>query len=63
LIAWEAMSSWRDGVQGLHVFDRNNEMAGYCGVIHVLEEDGVVQNPKILSFQGRAEAYPHLPLG
>jgi len=25
--------------------------------------DGVVQNPKILSFQGRAEAYPHVPLG
>jgi hypothetical protein len=21
--------------------------------------DGVVQNPRILSFQGRAEAYPH----
>ncbi len=25
--------------------------------------DGVVQNPKILSFQSRAEAYPHVPLG
>jgi alanine dehydrogenase len=23
--------------------------------------DGVVQNPKILSFQGRTEAYPHGP--
>jgi alanine dehydrogenase len=23
-------------------------------------QDGVVQNPKILSFQGRAEAYPHV---
>ena len=25
--------------------------------------DGVVQNPKILSFQGRAEDYPHVRLG
>lgn len=36
LIAWEAMFSWRSGVQGLHIFDRNNEMAGYAGVIHAL---------------------------
>ena len=41
LIAWEAMFAWRDGVQGLHVFDRNNEMAGYCGVIHALGEVGM----------------------
>ena len=41
LIAWEAMYAWRDGVKGLHVFDRNNEMAGYCGVIHALGEVGM----------------------
>ena len=41
LIAWEAMFAWRDGVKGLHVFDRNNEMAGYCGVIHALGEVGM----------------------
>jgi len=41
LIAWEAMFAWRDGVRGLHVFDRNNEMAGYCGVIHALGEAGM----------------------
>jgi N5-(carboxyethyl)ornithine synthase len=41
LIAWEAMFAWRDGVKGLHVFDRNNEMAGYCGVIHALGEAGM----------------------
>ncbi len=41
LIAWEAMFAWREGVQGLHVFDRNNEMAGYCGVIHALGEVGM----------------------
>ena len=36
LIAWEAMFSWNRGVREMHVFDRNNEMAGYCGVIHAL---------------------------
>ena len=36
LIAWEAMFSWKRGVREMHVFDRNNEMAGYCGVIHAL---------------------------
>lgn len=37
LIAWEAMFSWeRGGVRGMHLFDRNNELAGYCGVIHAL---------------------------
>jgi alanine dehydrogenase len=36
LIAWEAMFSWKRGVREVHVFDRNNEMAGYCGVIHAL---------------------------
>ena len=36
LIAWEAMFSWNRGEREMHVFDRNNEMAGYCGVIHAL---------------------------
>jgi alanine dehydrogenase len=36
LIAWEAMFSWNRSVREMHVFDRNNEMAGYCGVIHAL---------------------------
>ncbi len=37
LIAWEAMFLWRSGaVRDMHVFHRNNEMAGYCGVIHAL---------------------------
>jgi alanine dehydrogenase len=36
LIAWEAMFSWNRGVREMHVFDRNNEMAGYCGVIHAM---------------------------
>jgi hypothetical protein len=36
LIAWEAMFLWNRGVAEMHVFDRNNEMAGYCAVIHAL---------------------------
>jgi alanine dehydrogenase len=37
LIAWEAMFGWSaNGSRGTHVFERNNEMAGYAGVIHAL---------------------------
>jgi len=38
LIAWEAMHHWtHDGSFGLHVFHKNNELAGYCSVIHALQ--------------------------
>ena len=38
LIAWEAMNHWTDdGSFGLHVFHKNNELAGYCSVIHALQ--------------------------
>lgn len=38
LIAWEAMNHWRsDGGFGLHVFHKNNELAGYCSVLHSLQ--------------------------
>jgi alanine dehydrogenase len=37
LIAWEAMNHWTDeGNFGLHVFHKNNELAGYCSVLHAL---------------------------
>ena len=37
LIAWEAMFGWSaNGTRGTHLFERNNEMAGYAGVIHAL---------------------------
>lgn len=37
LIAFEAMNLWRkDGSFKLHVFHKNNEMAGYCSVFHAL---------------------------
>ena len=42
LIAWEAMFTWsKGGVREMHVFDRNNEMAGYCAVIHALGLTGL----------------------
>jgi alanine dehydrogenase len=37
LIAFEAMNHWtRDDTVGLHVFHKNNELAGYCSVLHAL---------------------------
>jgi alanine dehydrogenase len=41
LIAFEAMNLWReDGSFKLHVFHKNNEMAGYCSVLHALQLHG-----------------------
>ena len=38
LIAWEAMNYWTaDGSFGVHVFHMNNELAGYCSVLHSLQ--------------------------
>jgi alanine dehydrogenase len=38
LIAFEAMNHWAgDSGFGLHVFHKNNELAGYCSVLHALE--------------------------
>ena len=37
LIAFEAMHYWTaEGSRGLHVFHKNNELAGYCSVLHAL---------------------------
>ncbi len=37
LIAWEAMNHWtHEGNFSLHVFHKNNELAGYCSVLHAL---------------------------
>jgi len=42
LIAWEAMNLWRsDGTFNLHVFHKNNELAGYCSVLHALRLMGL----------------------
>ena len=38
LIAWEAMNYWKaDGTFDVHVFHKNNELAGYCSVLHALQ--------------------------
>lgn len=38
LIAFEAMQHWtRRGEFGLHVFHKNNELAGYCSVLHSMQ--------------------------
>jgi alanine dehydrogenase len=42
IIAWEAMNHWNsDGTFNLHVFHKNNELAGYCSVLHALQLAGV----------------------
>ncbi|RDI24542.1 N(5)-(carboxyethyl)ornithine synthase [Lentzea flaviverrucosa] len=41
LIAFEAMNHWTsDGSFSLHVFHKNNELAGYCSVLHALQLSG-----------------------
>lgn len=45
LIAFEAMNHWHsDGSFNLHVFHANNELAGYCSVLHALQLQGVTGN-------------------
>ncbi len=42
LIAWEAMHHWtHEGNFSLHVFHKNNELAGYCSVLHALQLIGL----------------------
>lgn len=42
LIAFEDMFVWGpEGQTGRHTFYKNNEMAGYCGVIHALQLKGI----------------------
>ncbi len=41
LIAFETMNHWSsDGSFSLHVFHKNNELAGYCSVLHALQLTG-----------------------
>ena len=42
LIAWEAMNHWKsDGSFDVHVFHKNNELAGYSSVMHALQLRGI----------------------
>jgi alanine dehydrogenase len=40
-IAWEAMFMWKGEVRDLHIFHKNNELAGYCSALHALELAGI----------------------
>lgn len=45
LVAWEAMNHWSgDGNFLLHVFHKNNELAGYSSVLHAMEIGGLTGN-------------------
>ena len=42
VIAWETMNLWSDeGGFQLHVFQGNNELAGYCSVLHAMQLRGL----------------------
>lgn len=42
LVAWEAMNHWTStGAFSVHVFHKNNELAGYCSVLHALQLGGM----------------------
>ncbi len=45
LIAWEAMNHWtRNGNFSVHVFHQNNELAGYCSVLHAMALRGTTSD-------------------
>jgi alanine dehydrogenase len=57
LVAWEGMNTWgKDSEWISHVFCRNNEIAGYAGVLHALGLEGIdggygpVKKAAVISF-------------
>ena len=36
IVAWEEMHLWKKGEKSLHIFYKNNEIAGYSAVLHAL---------------------------
>ena len=41
LIAWEAMNIWEGEKWQSHIFQKNNELAGYSSVLHALQLKGI----------------------
>lgn len=41
LLAFESMHRWRGSAREMHLFYRNNELAGYCGVLHAFALFGI----------------------
>ena len=64
-IAWEAMHLWRDEQPNLHIFHRNNELAGYCSVLHALQLSGLTghygprKRAAVLSFGATGRGAAH----
>ena len=62
LIAFEAMNYWAaDGSFSLHVFHKNNEMAGYCSVLHALELAGADRRIRPAAAGGRHQLRGYRP--
>lgn len=65
LIAFEAMNHWTaDGGFGLHVFHKNNELAGYSSVLHAPElagsDAGHPHLSHVITDDGREPLAPYL---
>jgi alanine dehydrogenase len=69
LIAFEAMYRWSGETRGVHVFHRNNELAGYCAILDALRitgRDGAYgpdRRAVILSFGSVSRGAAHALLG
>ncbi len=71
LIAWEAMHGYhRDGTWAYHTFHKNNEMAGYCAVLHALSLAGFTghygspgRKAAVISFGSTARGAVHALTG
>ena len=62
LIAFEAMNHWAaDGSFSLHVFHKNNEMAGYCSVLHALQLAGLDRRLRPAAARRRDRLRRHRP--
>ena len=62
LIAFEVMNHWtRDGNVGLHVFHKNNELAGYCSVLQALQLTGPDRRLRSPAERGRDRLRRHRP--
>ena len=62
LIAFEAMNHWQsDGGFSLHVFHKNNELAGYCSVLHAMQLVGITGSYGRRSARCRHRVRRHCP--
>ncbi len=70
LIAWEGMYLWKsERVRDLHIFHKNNELAGYCSVLHALQLAGVTghygppRSAAVISFGSTGRGVIHALMG